>query len=264
MAPATLRRWVRQGVGGLQKRLLTATLRRKPAQKKGKEKEWDTFGRSVGDERLYETICALPSPVQAEAMEMDTVLGRASDEQCLLTLYFRQSHLQLIFLLAHKNSEAVVGIFDSLERALGKEDFYRLFSCVLTDRGSGFRDIEGMERSVFSGKKKRMHLYFCDPQRSNQKGGCEKNHQEIRKILPKSTKTRPAASMDRLTTEDVSLITSHINSAARKSLGGISPLQVFKFIYEDAARLVCELLGLKEIPVFEIVLKPSLLKKNLF
>ena len=263
LAPSTLYRWIEEGFGGLRKSLLKAALRRKP-QKKTKKKEWDTFGRSVGEARLYQAFCELPSAVQAGTIEMDTVLGRSSDKQCLLTLFFRQSHLQLVFLLPQKSSEAVISVFDNLERALGKEDFYRLFSHVLTDRGSEFRDIENMERSVFSGKKKRMQLYFCDPQRSNQKGGCEKNHQEIRHVLPKSSKTLPAASMDRLTTEDVSLLTSHINSAVRKTLDDKSPFQVFKFIYGDLACLLCELLNLEEIPFLEINLTPSLLKKNLF
>ena len=85
-----------------------------------------------------------------------------------------------------------------------------------------------------------------------QKPHCEKNHEYIRKICPKGT------SFDDYTQEDINLMMSHINSAARQSLGGVSPMALAKLT------LPPELLnhfGLSEIPADEIVLTPALLKK---
>ena len=33
-------------------------------------------------------------------------------------------------------------------------------------------------------------LFYCDPRRSDQKGACERNHVEIRKLLPKGSGLR--------------------------------------------------------------------------
>lgn len=55
-------------------------------------------------------------------------------------------------------------------------------------------------------------MFYCDPQRSDQKGGCEVTHEMIRRVLPKGT------SFDALSQEDISLMMSHINSYNRKSL----------------------------------------------
>jgi IS30 family transposase len=56
-----------------------------------------------------------------------------------------------------------------------------------------------------------------------QKPHCEKNHEYIRKICPKTITT-----FDRLTQEDVNLMMSHINSTCRESLGGLTPFTLAK------------------------------------
>lgn len=60
-----------------------------------------------------------------------------------------------------------------------------------------------------------MRLYYCDPRRSDQKGAYEKNHMEIRKMLPKGR----GISFDLLTHEDCELVMSHVNPEPRSSLG---------------------------------------------
>ena len=91
-----------------------------------------------------------------------------------------------------------------------------------------------------------------NPQRSDQKGGCEVCHEMIRRVLPKKT------SFDNLTQEDVSLLMSHINSYTRKKLNDQSANQLFSFLYgaDTLAKL-----GIKVIPANEINLTPYLLKK---
>lgn len=72
--------------------------------------------------------------------------------------------------------------FDWLELFLdGPEGFRRVFGTVLTGRGPEFSDVAGMERGG------RCSVYYADPIRSDRKGVCEKNHVELRKIVPKGT-----------------------------------------------------------------------------
>lgn len=77
--------------------------------------------------------------------------------------------------------------------------------------------------------------FYCDPMRSDQKGACEKNHVEIRKLVPKGRGYR----LDRLEREDAALLMSQINSAPRGALAFMSPIQMFRAAFgEDAERLL--------------------------
>ena len=136
-----------------------------------------------------------------------------------------------------------------LEESLGPELFREIFELVLTDNGHEFWDINGIERSVTSGK--RLKLFFCEPNRSDQKGACENNHKLFRCIVPKGT------SIDGFLQHDMLLATNHINSYRRKSLYGKSPYELAeKYLPEDFFLL----LGLEIIPPKEVTLNPSLLK----
>lgn len=78
--------------------------------------------------------------------------------------------------------------------------------------------------------------FYCDPMRSDQKGACEKNHVEIRKLVPKGRGHR----LDRLEREDAAPpLTSQINSTPRGALAFMSPIQMFRAAFgEDAERLL--------------------------
>ena len=105
---------------------------------------------------------------------------------------------------------------------------------------------------MYSAGERRTRIFYCDPQRSDQKGVCEVTHEMIRRVLPKKT------SFDNLNQEDVSLMMSHINSYTRKKLNDRSANQLFSFFYgEDTLHK----LGIKAIPANEINLTPYLLKK---
>ena len=50
---------------------------------------------------------------------------------------------------------------------------------IVTDNGHEFMDIPSMERSCFSGQ--RTKIFFCEPNRSDQKGSCENNRNAFRR-----------------------------------------------------------------------------------
>lgn len=102
--------------------------------------------------------------------------------------------------------------------------------------------------------KKRLSLYYCDPQRPDQKGGCERAHVDVRKILPKKL-----TSFDVLTPEDIALVFSHVSSVPRPSLSGASPIELARAIFPKS---FFDELGLSVIPTGDICLKPKLINKN--
>lgn len=201
-------------------------------------------GRTYEDFEAY--IAANPDiPV----VEMDSVEGRKGGK-VLLTIYFRNSSLMLAFIRDNNTAKSVTEIFEWLYEQLGHEAFTNLFQVILTDRGSEFTNPLAIEFN--KDNERRTHIFYCDPQRSDQKGGCEVTHEMIRRVLPKKT------SFDNLTQDDITLMMSHINSYNRKKLNNQSAHQLFSFINGGD---ILDKLGIKSIPANEINLTPLLLKK---
>ena len=184
-------------------------------------------------------------------VQMDCVEGKKTDSAALLTLYFPIPHLQLAIILNEHTSECVVSALDMIEESLGKDLFSVVFPLILTDNGHEFADIEGIERSIYGGK--RTKVFYCEPNHPEQKGGCEKNHEFIRYVIPKGKSLQPYSQ------QDISLMMNHINSYKRKDLYGKSP-------YEAASALFPEdffiLLGLEPIDPKKVNLSPSLILKS--
>ncbi len=182
--------------------------------------------------------------------EMDTVIGPEGSRKVLLTLHFCSPYFMMAYLLESKEASGVEAVFDRINAAIGTYLFCKAMPVILTDRGGEFRHPDALECGVDN--ILRTSIYYCDPMASWQKPHCEKNHEYIRKICPKGVTT-----FDRLTQADVNLMMSHINSACRESLGGMTPFALAKMM------LPVELLdffGLEEIPADEVILTPALLK----
>ena len=100
---------------------------------------------------------------------------------------------------------------------------------------------------------KRSSIYYCEPNRSDQKGKAEKNHEYIRYIIPKGT------TMDNYTQADIDLMMSHINSTAREILNFAIPYDMAS-IYLGKKTL--KKLNLKKILPDNIILKPYLINNK--
>lgn len=200
---------------------------------------------------LYKDFQAYIEQNEVNVVEMDCVEGKKEDSCVLLTLHFPLLHMQLAFIMEEHTSACVVSTLDKIEQALGSELFSQIFEVIVTDNGHEFMDIPSMERSCFSGQ--RTKIFFCEPNRSDQKGSCENNHKLIRYVIPKGT------SMDEYTQFDISLMMNHINSYKRKSLYGKTPFEVAKQLLPEDFFI---LLGLEAIPAENVLLTPSLLKKH--
>lgn len=200
--------------------------------------------------RLYRDYLAFVQAGDIPTVQMDCVEGVQEDSAVILTLHFVMFHMQLLFILDEHTSAAVVAMLDAIEEAIGAELFAACFPLILTDNGHEFSDIAGMERSVYGGR--RTHVFFCDPNRSDQKGECENNHRLLRGIIPKGT------SLGRFMQADMTLCSNHINSYVRKSLFGKCPYDLAMSVLPEGFFLP---LGLELVPANEIVMKPGLLKR---
>lgn len=181
--------------------------------------------------------------------EMDTVLSARGSDKCILTFYLPETELLIARILNRRTKGAVRAAFDRMEQALGTYDFLTVFGICLTDRGSEFGDPNALETGING--IERTSLYYCDPMRSNQKGGIEEVHTLLRMILPKGTV------FTHLTQWDVRKCVDHINGYAREKLGGATPydLSLQKFGPD-----ILRALQLKYVAPDEVTLTPKLLK----
>ena len=182
-------------------------------------------------------------------VEMDTVEGVKGTKPCFLTMLFRNCKLMLMFLLKEQTQDEVNKVFDYLTEVLGIELFQKLFEVIITDNGHEFQDRWNLECD--DNGEMRTRIYYCDPNRSDQKGALEKNHEYIRYVLPKGT------SFENMTEETTLLLLNHINSEKRDSLNGHSPYEVSRILLDNRLH---EALGLIEIPADEVTLIPALVK----
>ncbi|WP_303201874.1 IS30 family transposase [Raoultibacter timonensis] len=202
----------------------------------------DLEGRAYGD------FCRLSLEEQMNAVEMDCVVSARGSDKAILTLLFRRFSFQLMLYLPAKNQSEVGRALDMIESLIGVRKFKKWFGVILTDRGSEFLDYFAIERSA-KGKGSRCRVFYCDPMKSGQKGRCEKNHVELRKILPKGT------SFQYLTPRKLAVVCSHVNSYSRPALGGATPYQLARQVLPEE---LFDGFGVERIEPDEVVMKPGL------
>ena len=241
-SPSTIYRWIERGYAGMS----SLELRRKCGYRPRSHAK-PPRRTAHGEARSFSAFMDLPEEERAAACEMDTVLGLKSDRRCLLTLYLRAFRLQLALPMPDRTAASTESALDMLEKAAPKA-FRRLFSLLLTDNGSEFADCEGIERSALDPAARRCSVYYCDARQSQQKGGCERNHVELRKLLPKGR----GISFDRLGGRDCAVLMSHLNSEPRPSLGGMCAIDMLLAALGDDGRGLLDALGIEKVPYGEL------------
>jgi IS30 family transposase len=221
-------------------------LKRKPKFKPRKCHKTQITNREVFIKRTYSDFLEYAPETY---VEMDTVISSRESKKAILTFFFVNEKLFLAYLLNRKTKGAVHAVFDRLEKKLGTYTFAKLFTPILTDRGSEFGDPDALELGITGFE--RTSIYYCDPMRSGQKGGIEQAHTMLRDVLPKGT------SFEYLTQWDLNLIVNHMNSTPRASLGGATPYQLALRHFGDET---ITHLGLKAISPDEVMLSPKLIK----
>ena len=141
--------------------------------------------------------------------EGDTVVGK-NHQGALVTLVDRKSKLTLLGKVKHYTAEAVKQTIIALMKPLPRPNH-----TLTVDNGKEFADHETVAQSL------KIKVYFADPYSSWQRGLNENTNGLIRQYVPKAT------DLKNLTEEDVQFIMNRLNDRPRKTLGFLTPNEVF-------------------------------------
>ena len=171
IAPSTAYRYINDKVLTTRNIDLKRKVRYKVSKKVVKRKRKDY--NCLKGRKLEDYVAYINEHPFTNTWQLDTIIGKIDDKTCVLSLLYTKSNLQLFFKLNSKSEEEVIRIFDSIKMHLGDELFKEIFETIITDNGSEFLNPDGIETSNKSGEKL-INIFYCDPNRSDQKGKCEK------------------------------------------------------------------------------------------
>ena len=118
--------------------------------------------------------------------EGDSVIGKQTKGETMLTMTERLTRMELIFKSPDKTATSTVTMLNRLERRIGSKNFKKIFKSITFDNGAEFSNVDGMEYSPYT-KKKRTTVYYCHPYCSSERGTNENQNGFIRRFIPKGT-----------------------------------------------------------------------------
>lgn len=139
----------------------------------------------------------------------------------LLTLVERKTRHLICRKLPDKSQESVVQAINGIEREYGAARFRKVFKSITADNGSEFLDVDALEKSVFSNKK-RTAFYYADPYCSWQRGTNENTNRIIRRFIAKSQ------DIAKFTKKAIKHFTDWINNYPRKIRDYSTPAELFE------------------------------------
>lgn len=147
---------------------------------------------------------------------MDCVCGPT--KATFLVLSERLTRQEIIFAMPDQKADSVIHCLNVLERRYGKL-FRKVFKSITMDNGSEFADVQGIEKSIYGGK--RTITYYCHPYSSWERGTNERINRDIRKLVPKGSK------LAQYTPADIQRIEDWINAYPRQVLGFATSAELF-------------------------------------
>ena len=215
-------------------------------RKKKKDKKDTNYKRDIEGFTYEDYIKYKNDNPQAIECQMDTVEGiKENDAPVLLTLEIVPINFLFIFKIDSQSKNAVLKKLTYFKNLISQETFDKLTEILLTDNGKEF--YIGEEIKTLSSK---IHLFYCHPYSSFEKGSIENNHELIRRVIPKGVSLKPYSQ------KEFNLLCSHINSLYRLSLDGKCP---FDLIEEYIPLNKIEELDLTKINPLDVCLIPELL-----
>ena len=218
ISKTTFYKYVNDGILSLRNIDLPKKVKYKPRKKKRSTNQKRKLSLLKG--RTYEDFLVFTSlHPKMNIIEMDTVIGKRETGKVLLTLFMRETHFMLIFLLSKKDSDNVNKQIEFLKEQLGTKLYQKVFRIFLTDNGVEFFSPLNFERDFMTGKKL-SNLFYCNPYSSYQKHGVEVNHEYIRRVFPKGV------SFNILNENIIKKLQDNINAIPRVSLNGNTPFNL--------------------------------------
>lgn len=180
-----------------------------------------TAKRASAGESIENRPSDIDSREQFGHWEMDTVRGRQGiTKSCLLVLTERKTRKEIIRQLPDGKTSSVVAELNRIEASCGSH-FSNIFKTITVDNGVEFSDVSGLEYGNATDKaakktekeeksKKRVHLYYCHPYSSYERGSNENQNRMIRRLIPKGS------DIDDYTPEQIERVESWLNTYPRR------------------------------------------------
>ncbi|QQK74526.1 IS30 family transposase [Salicibibacter cibarius] len=204
----TLYNWIDAGQLTVINMDLPLKLRRSTKKKRSRENK-RVYGTSI-DERC-------PSVDTRETFghwEIDTVIGKKSNDEALLTLVERQTRKELMVRLEEKNAPSVEKGLNAI-LAPYQKNLTSVFKTITADNGSEFSELDTL------GQKEGISIYFSHPFASYERGSNERHNGLIRRFIKKGE------AIHSYTDEKLQDVEKWMNSLPRKILGYETPDDVF-------------------------------------
>lgn len=151
--------------------------------------------------------------------EMDCVIGKKTSHKTLLVLTERKTRNEIVKVLKAKTSDNVVAALNEIEEGYRNRRFKEVFKTITVDNGAEFSDVEGLEKSIFGGR--RTNVYYCHPYSSWERGTNENTNKLVRRHYPKGT------DFDECTNEELDSLNDWINEYPRGIFGYRSARDIF-------------------------------------
>ena len=254
----TIRNWIKQGLLDCKLSELRMFGRRIPSKQYNYSKKKDykklsskKIGHKYNDYRLY-----LQDHTNSLIIQLDTIIGCIDGNKSILTIHIVNHKFQFGIILEQHTKEEVFNKlndlfskFKNLESELGLAIYSSFTELILTDNGPEFDALID-----FCDIDSNIHVFFCHPLSSFEKGSCERNHVLVRYIHYKGW------SFDNLNQNDINLLFSNINSYPRKSLQNKTPYQSVLDDYRLGKEFL-DIINISKVNGDDVILNPSLLKK---
>lgn len=254
----TIRNWIKEGLLDCKLSEFRMTGRRIPSKQYdySKSRQYKVLsslkiGHKYNDYRLY-----LNNNPNALIIQLDTIIGCIDGKKSILTIHIVQHKFQFGIILEHHTKDEVYSKlndlffkFKQLEDDLGLSIYSCFTELILTDNGPEFDALID-----FCNNDSNIHVFYCHPLSSFEKGSCERNHVLVRYIHYKGW------SFDNLSQTDVDLLFSNINSYPRKSLQNKTPYQSVLSDHRLGKEFL-DIINISKINGDDVTLNPSLLKK---
>jgi len=198
--------WLDKTLGGtLYKKLRIGGTKQRRKRRNSRDMR-GTIKNRVGIEKRAEIV---ERKIRIGDWEGDTVVGK-NHQGALVTLVERKSKLTLIGKVDRYTADTVEQTIISLMEMLPRRSY-----TLTVDNGKEFASHESVA------EKLRIKVYFADPYSAWQRGLNENTNGLIRQYVPKGSDVRI------LTDKQVKQIMDRLNNRPRKSLGFLTPNEVF-------------------------------------
>ena len=198
--------WQNKAQGGVQYKHLRIGGTKQRRKRRNSRDMRGTIKNRIGIEHRPEIV---ERKIRIGDWEGDTVVGK-DHKGALVTLVDRKTKLTLIGKVNRYTAEAVEKTIVRLMDLLPRKSY-----TLTVDNGKEFASHEAVADAL------RIRIYFADPYSAWQRGLNENTNGLIRQYVPKGSNVRT------LTNEQIQHIMDRLNNRPRKSLGFLTPNEVF-------------------------------------